>query len=109
MADILVHITDEGFHDNYNNGSDNQPNNQINAHYDLIKSRGRNVHKAKTDDNKSNEAQMQIKINESNRNIKSINRTDGSIKHFIRIYHWLGIDKPSNKKFETVVERKANK
>lgn len=55
-GDIYMHITDEGFHDNYDNSS-NQPNNRINTHK-LIKGkiamRGQSVHGNGIND-KSNE------------------------------------------------------
>lgn len=87
-GDIYLHITDEGFHDNYDNGN-NRPNNRINSHKLM---NGKNARKDQNNrksknDNKSNKAPIKVDLIESNHNIQNdINRSDGEIKHFVHIY-----------------------
>lgn len=87
-GDIYLHITDEGFHDNYDNSS-NRPNNRINSHKLM---NGKNAMKDQNDrnsktDNKNSRAPMKIDLIESNHNgKKDIKRSDGKIKHFVHIY-----------------------
>lgn len=104
--EVLIQIVDKGFH----NDSDNRSHqHRINARHELIEaSRGQNIRENKNGDNKSSQTRTQFDLIESNRNIKNINRTDGEVKHFIRIYHWLGFDKQTTKKkHQTVSEAKS--
>lgn len=70
-------------------------------------SKGQSTHKG-AGDNKSSETQTRINLIESNRHIKSINRNDGNIKHFIHIYHWTRVDKQTTKSPQ-ISQRTANK
>lgn len=88
-SDIYLHITDEGFANNYDNSS-NQPNNRINARHELIKARklteGRNVHKQSA----AVEMKMENNLIESNHEVKNtVGNSDSDVQHFIHIYHWI--------------------
>jgi hypothetical protein len=93
---IYLHITDEGFHDNNNyhnqsNNESNHANNRVNAYHKSSKS-----HNGEGHANKGPE----IRIIESNRDIKSINRADGSVKHSVWIHSMI-----SGKQSDDSVER----
>lgn len=93
-GDIYLHITDEGFHDNYDNSnnSSNQPNNQINVHK-LIKgkntTRGQSVHGTGINDKSNETTHSETNLIESNHNKKNVNRTDSKIKHFVDFNRWI--------------------
>lgn len=71
-GDIYLHITDEGFHDNYHNAANNQQNNRINVR-ELMKKRENAIKGRSGSDNKSSDADVRINIIESNQNIGNIN------------------------------------
>lgn len=111
-GDIYLHITtDEGFHDNYDNRS-NQPNNRINSHKlingkNAIKDQN-NDRKNKTD-NKSSETQMKIDLIESNHNAQNdINRIDGKAEHYVRIYQQISNQQTSDSKKTEKAESSQN-
>lgn len=101
-SDIYLHITDEGFRDNYDNGnnSSNQPNNRINAHK-LIKgkntSRGQSVRGTGIDDKSNETTHSEINLIENNHTKKNINRADSKIKHFIDVNHRISNRQTSDK------------
>lgn len=99
-GEIYLSIKDGGIEKN--NHHNHHANNHINAYHNKLMN-GKNTSKAATEtsstsDNKSGADRMQNNLiknennhgdNNSNNDNKNIIENDGSVKHFIKIYHWI--------------------